>query len=124
MYLLWYPDQKSLFIFFFLGRTGRASQLPLIRLNVKYRDERQVFNAIRFGQSYIGKVANPEDMIKCNPLRETVRKKGANDTIKTIVSLFFLRNPWFEKLTTDWVEKIVVKSICSQNLKTSIGRHL
>ncbi|KAG5894927.1 hypothetical protein JTB14_008886 [Gonioctena quinquepunctata] len=61
-----------------LGRIQRVSERPLIRLNVKARDERQVFNTIRFGQSYVGQVANPEDMIKCNVIRQPVRR-GQND---------------------------------------------
>ncbi|XP_023018271.2 double strand break repair nuclease mre11 [Leptinotarsa decemlineata] len=61
-----------------LGRTPDVSEKPLIRLNVKVRDEKQVFNTIRFGQSYVGKVANPEDMVKCNVIRQPIRgdKKG------------------------------------------------
>ncbi|KAJ6638754.1 Double-strand break repair protein MRE11, partial [Pseudolycoriella hygida] len=38
-------------------------KLPLIRLRVFYNDEDQLFNAIRFGQQFHTKVANPLDMI-------------------------------------------------------------
>lgn len=33
-------------------------KLPLLRLRVAYRAERQIFNAIRFGQQYTGRVRN------------------------------------------------------------------
>lgn len=39
-------------------------KLPLIRLRVIYTQEEHSLNAVRFGQSFIGKVANHADMIK------------------------------------------------------------
>ncbi|ENN72711.1 hypothetical protein YQE_10649, partial [Dendroctonus ponderosae] len=51
------------------GQLG--NKLPLLRLIVAYVDESQTFNTIRFGQKYIGRVANPKDMVK---LRSTVKK--------------------------------------------------
>lgn len=46
-------------------RSGHPSQpkLPLIRLRVIYDAEVQMFNAVRFGNQYHGRVANPIDMI-------------------------------------------------------------
>ncbi|XP_018578438.1 double-strand break repair protein MRE11 [Anoplophora glabripennis] len=61
-----------------LGRTQKVTQKPLIRLNVKYRDERQLFNTIRFGQTYVGQVANPEDMVKCQPIKNPVRQNKSD----------------------------------------------
>ncbi|XP_017487509.1 PREDICTED: double-strand break repair protein MRE11-like [Rhagoletis zephyria] len=45
--------------------TGHPKQpkLPLIRLRIIFSSEEQMFNAIRFGQSYNEQVANPADMI-------------------------------------------------------------
>ncbi|XP_011187962.1 double-strand break repair protein MRE11 [Zeugodacus cucurbitae] len=45
--------------------TGHPNQpqLPLIRLRIIFSNEEQMFNAIRFGQSYNEQVANPADMI-------------------------------------------------------------
>lgn len=48
--------------------------LPLIRLRVFYERDLQSFNAIRFGQKYVGRVANPEDVVKLAPIR---RARGA-----------------------------------------------
>lgn len=75
-----------------VGRNQRVSQQPLIRLNVKCCDERQVFNTIRFGQNYIGKVANPDDMVKCNLPKERTRSgKDSNREINAVcyLSSFF-----------------------------------
>lgn len=46
-------------------RSGHPSQpkLPLIRLRVIYDAEVQMFNSVRFGNTYHGRVANPIDMI-------------------------------------------------------------
>lgn len=60
-----------------LGR--QADLIPLIRLKVLYRDERLVFNGIRFGQKYVKKVANPEDMIKFVHLK-SVTARTSNRT--------------------------------------------
>ncbi|XP_055624641.1 double-strand break repair protein MRE11 isoform X2 [Toxorhynchites rutilus septentrionalis] len=45
--------------------TGNLKQpkLPLIRLRLEVTETEQQFNAIRFGQQYSGRVANPQDMI-------------------------------------------------------------
>jgi double-strand break repair protein MRE11 len=53
---------------------ARDDWLPLIRLIVKYQDERQVFNAIRFGQGFANKVANPEDAVKFVSLQKKTRR--------------------------------------------------
>ncbi|XP_054738689.1 double-strand break repair protein MRE11 [Anastrepha obliqua] len=55
--------------------TGHPKQptLPLIRLRIIYSNEEQVFNAIRFGQSYNEQVANPADMIHFKRLIRRVK---------------------------------------------------
>lgn len=65
------------------GQLG--GKLPLLRLIVAYVDEAQAFNTIRFGQKYIGRVANPKDIIK---LRSAVRKtpRAAKSEFLTPVS--------------------------------------
>ncbi|KAF5277199.1 hypothetical protein FQR65_LT03905 [Abscondita terminalis] len=40
--------------------------LPLIRLKVFYHNEQQVFNTVRIGMQFSGRVANPDDMVKLN----------------------------------------------------------
>lgn len=57
--------------------TGHPQQpkVPLIRLRVVYDAEVQMFNTIRFGNLYHGRVANPNDMI----LFKKQAKRGATD---------------------------------------------
>lgn len=43
---------------------------PLIRLRIMYQDEEHVFNALRFGQQYQERVANPLDMILFKKLKK------------------------------------------------------
>lgn len=54
--------------------TGHPKQPtePIIRLRVQFENEEQIFNTIRFGQGYIGRVANHNDMILRH---KTVKKK-------------------------------------------------
>ncbi|KAJ8928137.1 hypothetical protein NQ314_019317 [Rhamnusium bicolor] len=99
-----------------LGRTGRASEKPLIRLNVKYRDERQVFNAIRFGQSYMGKVANPEDMVKCQAIKEPVSDILA-DRVEDIVLQHFSENDTLKCFPVDSITEAVKKYIDSNDIE-------
>lgn len=70
--------------------------LPLVRLIVFYYTERQIVNQIAFGQKFIGKVANPEDMISVKPNRnkERCKRRGefdddAFENVEQVVSLFF-----------------------------------
>ncbi|XP_055840400.1 double-strand break repair protein MRE11-like [Episyrphus balteatus] len=41
----------------------KQPKLPLIRLRIIYNDEAQMFNAIRFGQQYNERIANPADAV-------------------------------------------------------------
>lgn len=54
--------------------------LPLIRLIVKYNDDRQQFNPIRLGQQFTGKVANPNDIVllKTSKIRVKQSKGSLN----------------------------------------------
>nr|CAI5860717.1 unnamed protein product [Callosobruchus analis] len=63
-----------------LGHREFVSSHPLIRLKVNCRKENQLFNTIRVGQIYAGQVANPDDMIKCQVLREKTRRPGQEAT--------------------------------------------
>lgn len=66
--------------------------LPLLRLNVSYADENQVFNAIRFGQRYIERVANPKEIVKLKSgIKRTINKKNKDDEdFLTNVGFFFV----------------------------------
>ena len=55
----------------------RGNMLPLIRLMVNYHDERQLFNAIRFGQEFGERVANPEDVIKFVSINKKTRSRSS-----------------------------------------------
>lgn len=48
---------------------------------VFYFNERQIVNHIKFGKKYIGKVANPEDMLimKPNKIKERRKRNMLND---------------------------------------------
>lgn len=54
--------------------TGHPAQpkLPLIRLRVVYNAEVQMFNSIRYGSTYYGRVANPIDMILFKKQKKSV----------------------------------------------------
>ncbi|XP_058462901.1 double-strand break repair protein MRE11 isoform X2 [Malaya genurostris] len=56
-----------------LSENDKQPKLPLIRLRLEVTDVDQQFNAIRFGQQYSGRVANPQDMITFK--RKIVRTK-------------------------------------------------
>lgn len=54
---------------------------PLIRLRIMYQDEEHVFNALRFGQQYQQRVANPLDMILFKKLQKLkTESKSMNGT--------------------------------------------
>ncbi|KAF4520892.1 hypothetical protein B566_EDAN010307 [Ephemera danica] len=52
-------------------RTGNDAQptLPLIHIIVEYNEEDQLFNLTRFGQHFVGRVANPFSLVKINSTR-------------------------------------------------------
>ncbi|KAL5292282.1 MRE11A family protein [Megaselia abdita] len=58
--------------------TGHPDQptLPLIRLRCVYENEEHMFNAIRFGQEFATRVANPSDLIKFKKLVKRVDSKS------------------------------------------------
>ncbi|XP_076275153.1 double strand break repair nuclease mre11 [Rhynchophorus ferrugineus] len=109
-----------------LNREG--NKLPLIRLNVSYNKESQAFNPIRFGESYVDKVANPSDMIKikCMTKKEITRKDKAQaiitedqaSRVEELVADYFERNT-SEKLKFFPVNKLneaVSKAVDSNNM--------
>uniref|UniRef100_A0A2Z5U614 Double-strand break repair protein n=1 Tax=Reticulitermes speratus TaxID=60591 RepID=A0A2Z5U614_9NEOP len=49
----------------------RQPQKPLIRLRVEYMEEKQMFNAVRFGLQYTDRVANPSDIVLFRKQRVT-----------------------------------------------------
>lgn len=66
-----------------LSGDPRQPTLPLIRLNVFYDREDQIFSRIRFGQNYNGQVANSNDILllkRERKIRER-RKDGQGDEV-------------------------------------------
>lgn len=60
--------------------------LPLIRIVAFYFTEAQIVNHIRFGQKFVGKVANPDDMVimKPNKPKERSKRIGGNEDFNSI----------------------------------------
>lgn len=60
---------------------------PIIRLRVQFENEEQMFNPIRFGQNYAGRVANPTDMIlrQKQPKKREEIKPLDNEALKGIL---------------------------------------
>ncbi|KAG4074771.1 hypothetical protein HA402_006410 [Bradysia odoriphaga] len=77
---------------------------PLIRLRVFYSSEDQLFNAIRFGQQYNQKVANPLDMIF---LKRAISKQKFD--LKPLDSTAMSRAAHVEEDEQNRVEDIVEK---------------
>lgn len=46
---------------------------PLLRLRILYTEEEQMFNAIRMGQQYSERIANPIDLIKLNRYKPRIK---------------------------------------------------
>ncbi|KAK5641333.1 hypothetical protein RI129_009880 [Pyrocoelia pectoralis] len=57
---------------------SKAAPLPLIRLKVFYQNDRQIFNPIRIGMHFLGRVANPDDMIKLISAVARAKRTNAN----------------------------------------------
>ncbi|CAG9837965.1 unnamed protein product [Diabrotica balteata] len=64
-----------------LKHAKKVSEKPLIRLIVKYKNERAVFNSIRFGQMYTEKVANPDTMVKFQVIKECSTRRRLNQDL-------------------------------------------
>ncbi|KAJ9585202.1 hypothetical protein L9F63_003005 [Diploptera punctata] len=87
----------------------RQPEKPLVRLRVEYTDEREMFNAVRFGNQYADKVANPSDMVIFRKHRINADKdkaKAQSDLDKDALQSIFERddNPGTNERT---VEQIV-----------------
>ena len=57
----------------------RQPRQPLIRLRVEYSDEAQLFQVVRFGQQFTGRVTNWEEMILLKRERAEVDAKDVKD---------------------------------------------
>lgn len=87
--------------------SGHAKQpkLPLIRLRVQFTDNQYLINTKRFGQNFIDKVANPDDMllykknitrlktVKHEPnqdvLDAAIKQRDTHDRVEDVVSNYF-----------------------------------
>lgn len=77
-FLILYVIFLILYVILHYSDPNREPPLPLIRLIVKYYDDKQQFNVIRVGQQYTGRIANPQDCVMLKNLRQRQRAaKGA-----------------------------------------------
>ncbi|TYJ56831.1 DNA repair protein (mre11) [Cryptococcus floricola] len=53
--------------------------LPLVRLKVETTDAKDVINPVRFGQEYIGRVANPRDLLQYYRRKKVAERKPKNN---------------------------------------------
>ncbi|XP_066250453.1 double-strand break repair protein MRE11 [Euwallacea similis] len=116
-----------------LGLEG--NKLPLLRLIVTYVDESQAFNMIRFGQRYVGRVANPKDMVK---LKSGLKPEKTDTTgigrymaqeninlpnrVEDLVLKYFEDNPedQLQCLSLKTLNESVVKCIDTQELEAPV----
>ncbi|KAG5438529.1 hypothetical protein PCANB_002633 [Pneumocystis canis] len=82
--------------------------LPLIRLKVEYSLEYQVENPQRFSNRFVGKVANPNDIVKFY-----MKKNTRNKTVKSLQSGVELLNVKLENIK---VEDLVKEFLSDQSL--------
>jgi len=61
--------------------TTRERPLPLVRLRVSYDTQIPLGNLARFGQSFIGRVANPKDLLQLHLLRGRRGALGAGASV-------------------------------------------
>ncbi|GFG28649.1 hypothetical protein Cfor_05677 [Coptotermes formosanus] len=84
----------------------RQPQKPLIRLRVEYMEEKQMFNAVRFGLQYTDKVANPSDIVLFRKQRITGKMTtGGNFDKEALEALFNMEGR--QGITGNRVEMIV-----------------
>ncbi|KAL1497401.1 hypothetical protein ABEB36_008378 [Hypothenemus hampei] len=109
-------------------------KLPLLRLNVLYVNEQQTFNAIRFGQKFIDRVANPKDIVKLKSALKRPRTTNTNtDTnfrddiiipnrVEDLVEQYFESHPQeqFKCLAMKSLNEAVAKSVDSNSLEAPI----
>ncbi|KAK4874208.1 hypothetical protein RN001_013568 [Aquatica leii] len=88
---------------------SKPAPLPLIRLKVFYHNEQQMFNTVRIGMQFSGRVANPDDMVKLNSITAKEKKAKSKfeideDELEEFVDI----NSWATS-----VEDIIVKCLSS-----------
>jgi len=68
----------------------KQGQLPLLRLRVEYSDEKHQLNPVRFGNDFIGQVANPGNLLHFKKRTVYVDRKikDENTGLETIVTDF------------------------------------
>ncbi|KAF5306956.1 hypothetical protein FQA39_LY00186 [Lamprigera yunnana] len=91
--------------------------LPLIRLKVYYYNEQQVFNTIRIGMQFAGRVANPDDMVKINSNEAKEKRMKVNlDIDEDEFEQFVDVHSWATS-----VEDIIVKYLSLEDNKKEMN---
>lgn len=82
-------------------RSGHLKQptLPLIHLQIMYTDEAHFINTLRFGQAFIGKIANPDTLLAFKKVRRNRQSQNINDDA--------LRSDFEKKQQQEGVENVV-----------------
>ncbi|WVQ79525.1 DNA repair protein (mre11) [Cryptococcus sp. DSM 104549] len=60
------------------GSGKKEMMLPLIRLKVETSDAKEMTNPVRFGQDFIGRVANPKDILQYYRRKKAPERKAKN----------------------------------------------
>jgi len=58
-----------------LSGKPKQPELPLIRLRIEFDKETELFNLVRFGQKFEGRVANPADLVLMRKKKSDVKVK-------------------------------------------------
>ncbi|WWC73429.1 DNA repair protein (mre11) [Kwoniella pini CBS 10737] len=58
---------------------GETMMLPLIRLKVETTDAKEMTNPVRFGQLFVGEVANPRDILQYYRKKKMAERKAKNN---------------------------------------------
>ncbi|WVF68869.1 DNA repair protein (mre11) [Kwoniella sp. CBS 6097] len=61
------------------GAKKEDMMLPLIRLKVETTDAKEMTNPVRFGQQFVGKVANPRDILQYYRKKKVAERKVKNN---------------------------------------------
>lgn len=89
--------------------------LPLIRLRIEVNEECQMFNIIRFGQAYIGVVANPLDMVLF------ARRFGKKTKLDVELDTDLLSKAYKEQQSADTAAK--VEDVIGKYFENATGKY-
>ncbi|KAI3631968.1 hypothetical protein MIR68_009804 [Amoeboaphelidium protococcarum] len=95
---------------------GVEPPLPLIRLKIDYTGEFTTFHTARFSQQYVGKVANPKDLVYFFKRRLYNSKLGVNSTTQQVQQQLLIQSSEAIKLDSVQVDQLVNEYLNMQEL--------